>query len=167
MSTGVELIRAGAEHQPALGNLLELYMHDFSELVPIDVGEDGRYGYKRLPLYWSDDSRIPFLARVDGNLAGFALVARSPEPSGEDEIWDMAEFFILRRYRHRGIGAEMAGKVWRFCPGRWQIRVMENNVAARKLWEASVTRFTGLPVHSDTYLVDGVTWHRFSFESRG
>lgn len=50
MTTGVELIRAGAEHQSALENLLELYIHDFSELVPIDVGDDGRYGYKSLSL---------------------------------------------------------------------------------------------------------------------
>ena len=50
MSTGLELIRAGAEHQYALGNLLELYIHDFSELVPLDVGDDGRFGYKSLPL---------------------------------------------------------------------------------------------------------------------
>lgn len=40
MSTGLELIRAGAEHQSALGNLLELYIHDFSELAPLDVGDD-------------------------------------------------------------------------------------------------------------------------------
>jgi hypothetical protein len=36
MYTGLELIRVGAEHQSALGNLLELYIHDFSDLVPLD-----------------------------------------------------------------------------------------------------------------------------------
>lgn len=65
MSTALELIRAGTEHQSALANLLELYIHDFSELVPRDVGEDGRYGYKNLPLFWSDSSRLPFLARLE------------------------------------------------------------------------------------------------------
>jgi hypothetical protein len=76
MSTGLELIRAGAEHQSALGNLLELYIHDFSELIPIDVGDDGRYGYKSLPLFWSDNSRLPLLARLDGKLVGFVLVTQ-------------------------------------------------------------------------------------------
>jgi predicted acetyltransferase len=33
------------------GSLLELYIHDFSELVPTDVGDDGRYGYQSLPLF--------------------------------------------------------------------------------------------------------------------
>jgi predicted acetyltransferase len=133
MSTGLELIRAGAEYQSALGNLLELYIHDFSELVPIDVGDDGRYGYKSLRLFWSDSSRLPFLARLDGKIVGFALVTQSSEPSGDGEAWDMAEFFVLRRYRHRGIGIQLAEKVWLHCPGRWQIRVMEKNVLARQI----------------------------------
>lgn len=166
MTTDVELIPAGAEHQSALGNLLELYIHDFSELVPIDVGDDGRYGYKSLPLYWSDNSRLPFLARLDGKLVGFALVIQSSEPPGDGESWDMAEFFVLRRYRHSGIGTELASKVWLHCPGRWQIRVMEKNVPARKFWESSIAKFTGLSPDCSKYEADGMTWHRFSFNSR-
>lgn len=166
MTTGVELIRAGAEHQSALGNLLELYIHDFSELVPIDVGHDGRYGYKSLPLYWSDNSRLPFLARLDGKLVGFVLVTRNSEPSSNGDAWDMTEFFVLRRYRHHGIGTELARKVWLRCPGIWRIRVMENNVLARKFWESSITKFTGLSAHSSKFVADGVTWYRFSLDSR-
>lgn len=166
MSTGVELIRAGAEHQSALANLLELYSHDFSELVQIDVGDDGRYGYKDLPLYWSDDSRLPFLAKLDGKLVGFALAARTIKPLGDGECWDMAEFFVLRRYRHRGIGSEIARKVWLLCPGRWQIRVMEENLPARKFWESSIAGFTGFPAQSSKFVVDDGAWHQFSLDSR-
>jgi predicted acetyltransferase len=165
MTTGVELILAGAEHRSVLGNLLELYIHDFSELVPMDVGDDGRYGYKSLPLYWSENSRLPFLARLDGKLVGFALVTQSSEPSGDGEVWDMAEFFVLRRYRHNGIGTELASKVWLRCPGRWQIRVREKNVSAHKFWMSSITKFTGLPIHCGKFESDGVSWHRFSFDS--
>ena len=161
MSTGLELIRAGAEHQPALANLLELYCHDFSELVPMDVGDDGRFGYRNFSLYWSDDSRLPFLARLQGKLVGFALVTRNSEPFGDGQVWDMAEFFVLRRYRHRGIGTELATEVWRRCPGRWQIRVMEKNTPARSFWESSIAKFTDAPAHSSKFLVDGVPWYRF------
>jgi len=52
MSSRVELTQAGPEHQRTLENLLELYIHDFSQFVPIDVGEDGRFGYPDLPLYF-------------------------------------------------------------------------------------------------------------------
>jgi predicted acetyltransferase len=166
MSTGVELIPAGPEHRFALANLLELYIHDFSEFVPIDVGDDGRYSYQSLPLYWSDNSRFPFLAKLDGKLVGFALATRNSQPSGDSETWDMAEFFVLRRYRHLGIGTELARKVWLRCPGRWQIRVMEKNVLACKFWESSIPKFTGLPAHSSKFVADNLAWYRFSFDSR-
>lgn len=166
MSSGLELIRAGAEHQLTLANLLELYIHDFSELVPIDVGDDGRFGYRNLSLYWSDHSRLPFLAQLRGKLVGFALVTQISEPLGEDQVWDMAEFFVLRRYRHRGIGTELATEVWRRCPGRWQIRVMEENTTARGFWESAIAKFTGTSAHSSGFVVDGVLWYRFSFDSR-
>jgi predicted acetyltransferase len=166
MYPGVELIHAGREHQSVLENLLELYIHDFSELIRMDVGDDGRFGYKNLPLYWSDDSRLAFLARLDGKLVGFALVARVAHPSGDGDAWEMAEFFVLRRYRHRGIGAELARKVWLYCPGRWQIRVMEKNVAGRRFWESSVSRFTESPAHQEEFTADGETWYRFPLDSR-
>jgi len=53
------------------------------------------------------------------------FVTQSSEPFGDSEAWDMAEFSVLRQYRHRGIGTQLAEKVWLHCPGRWQIRVME------------------------------------------
>jgi predicted acetyltransferase len=49
--------------------------------------------------------------RLDGKLVGFALVTQGSEPFGDSEAWDMAEFFVLRRYRHRGIGTQLAEKV--------------------------------------------------------
>ena len=41
-----------------LFNLLELYIHDLSDVFPhIELGPDGRFGYERLPLYWSEPER--------------------------------------------------------------------------------------------------------------
>ena len=52
------------------------------------------------------------------------------------------------------------------CPGRWQIRVMEKNVLARKFWESSIVKFTGQPAQFTNFVKDGVVWHRFSLDSR-
>jgi predicted acetyltransferase len=78
-----------------LANLLELYAHDFSEFHSLGIGADGRFGYKSLPLYWSDPNRYPFLVRVDGKLAGLALVKRGSEITGNPTVWDMAEFLFF------------------------------------------------------------------------
>jgi predicted acetyltransferase len=47
-----------------------LYAHDFSEFHEIELGADGRFGYKHLPLYWREPNRRPLLVKVDGKLAG-------------------------------------------------------------------------------------------------
>jgi len=77
----IQLELALREQSPILANLLELYAHDFSEFQPLDIGPDGRFGYKSLPLYWSESNRHPFLIRFDGKLAGLALVKRGSEIS--------------------------------------------------------------------------------------
>jgi predicted acetyltransferase len=165
MPIGLELIEAGAQQQSVLENLLQLYIHDFSELIPLDVGDNGRFSYKNLTPYWSDSSRLPFLATFDGKLAGFVLVTIS-ELSGDGEGYDMAEFFVLRSYRHRGIGRELAEKVWLRFPGLWQIRVMANNVAAFKFWASSIAKFTQRMADFTSFEIDGTRWHLFSFDSR-
>ena len=60
---------------PLLSNLMELYLHDLSEVFPIQLGADGRFGYEKLPLYWSEPgNRFPFLIRCGTRVVGFALV---------------------------------------------------------------------------------------------
>jgi predicted acetyltransferase len=138
----VEVDPALREHAPILANLLELYAYDFSEFHILDIGADGRFGYKYLPLY-CEPNRHPFLIRVDGKLAGLALVKRGSEISGNQTIWDMSEFFVLRGCRRRGIGMLAAQQVWRRFPGIWEVRVMQSNVLANLFWEQAISNFTG------------------------
>jgi len=72
----VELCPATPDHEPILANLIELYAHDFSESIDVELGPDGRFGWKDLPLYWMDPDLHPFLARVNGSLAAFAMVKK-------------------------------------------------------------------------------------------
>jgi predicted acetyltransferase len=146
--------------------LLELYAHDFSEFHHIELGADGRFGYRRLPLYWSEPGRHPFLVRMDGNLAGLVLVKRGSEISGNENVWDMAEFFVVRGYRRRGIGTEIAHEVWRRFPGLWEVRVMKSNGPARHFWERAISVFTGEMIDPMSVEKGGEDWHVFSFESK-
>lgn len=164
-SAHIEVIPARPEHEPILANLLELYLHDFSEFHDLDLGPDGRFGYPRLPLYWSEPDRHAFLVRIDGKLAGFALVKRGSEVSGNETVWDMAEFFVIRGYRRRGIGTQIAHEVWRWFPGLWEVRVMQSNVPAYHFWARAVSIFTGESIHPVRVEKAGECWKLFSFES--
>jgi predicted acetyltransferase len=163
----VELLPATPEQEPILSNLLQLYAHDFSEFHDIELGQDGRFEYRELPLYWREPGRKPFLVKVDGKPAGFVLVKRGSEVSGDKAVWDMVEFFVVRGYRRRGIGTEMAHQVWRQIPGRWEVRVMHSNHTARQFWERAIRRFTREAVRCDSFNKRGEDWHVFSFESNG
>src|SRR5436305_9127199 len=111
---------------PLLSNLLELYLHDLSEVFPIELSAEGRFGYERLSLYWSEpERRFPLFIKSNGQIAGFALVTRGSPVSDDPSAYDVAEFFVLRRYRRSGIGRRAAALVWDSYSGTWTIRVSE------------------------------------------
>jgi predicted acetyltransferase len=154
----IEIISASLEQAPILANLLELYAHDFSEFHGIALGEDGRFGYRSLPLYWSEPGRHPFLVRIKGKLAGFALVKKGSEISGKENVWDMAEFFVLRGFRRSGFGTHIAHEVWKRFPGAWEVRVMQSNVSANHFWGHAISMFAGEVIHPVEVEKDGERW---------
>jgi predicted acetyltransferase len=163
--TLIEVISATAAQEPILANLLELYAHDFSEFHDLNIGEDGRFGYRALSLYWSEPHRHPFLIRMDGKLAGLVLVKKGSEISGDDDVWDIAEFFVIRGCRRRGIGTKVAHDVWKRFPGRWEVRVLEPNVSAQEFWAKAVANFAGQVIRPVRFQKSGECWNLFSFES--
>jgi predicted acetyltransferase len=164
-TSSVEVVPATREQDPILANLLELYIHEFSEFHHVDIREDGRFGYPSLSLYWSAPDRHPFFIREDGKLAGFVLVKKETNTAGVAPVWDMAEFFVLRSYRKRGIGTQAAHQVWRCLPGLWQVRVMQANTSALEFWARAIATFAGKVIHPVRFAHGGESWKRFFFES--
>jgi len=138
----IEVITAPAELQHVVANLAQLYIHDFTELGgDEELDEHGRFPFPRLPDYWTDSARHPFLVRVDGKYAGFALVRRGSHFNGDPGVTDMAEFFVTRRYRRQGVGDEVARRIFDLFPGRWEVRVAYNNSPARAFWRRVVAAY--------------------------
>ena len=131
MPPAVEVVVATLGEKPVLGRLMQLYIHDFSEFVGADVDADGLYAYPRLDLWWTEPDREPFLFRVDGHWAGFALV-RVGNPH------DMAEFFVMRKYRRSGVGRAAARELFARFPGAWQVRQERTNPAATRFWHTAI-----------------------------
>jgi predicted acetyltransferase len=164
-SVKIEIIPALEEQEPILANLLELYTHDFSEFIDLKIGTDGRFGYKHLSLYWKESNRYPFLVTLNGYLAGFVFVRRGSEISNDTDVWDMAEFFIVRGYRRLRIGTQVAREIWEKFPGKWEIRVIDRNQRAMKFWGCAISEFLGKEIDSVPLDREGEGWHVFSFES--
>jgi len=127
----IEVVRADEGDRGVVRRLLELYRYDFSEFDGRDVDADGEYGYPYFEHYWTEPERHPFLIRVDGHWGGLALV-RSGPPA------DMAEFFVLRKYRRRGVGRHAAEEIFRMFQGEWTVRQQRSNPAATAFWRTAI-----------------------------
>jgi predicted acetyltransferase len=166
LQPNIEIIPASLEQKAILANLLELYMYDFWEFVDLEIGPDGRFGYSDLDIYWTEPARHPLLIYVDTRLAGLALIDGLPRGSPDVTVWDVAEFFILRRYRRTGIGTQVAHQVWKCFLGRWQVRVIVSNEPAYRFWHHAIKSFVGQKIGATRITQGGRDRHLFSFESR-
>ena len=138
----IEVSPATVAERPILRQLMELYQYDFSEFAGADLGPLGLYDYPYLDHYWVEPERSPFLVRVNGNLAGFVLVARYNYLTGNKDAWVMAEFFIMRKYRHQGVGEKVACFIFNQFPGDWQVGQITENFTATAFWRKVIARYT-------------------------
>ncbi|HWZ91079.1 MAG TPA: GNAT family N-acetyltransferase [Polyangiaceae bacterium] len=169
-SPDVSLTVAAESDSALLANLLELYIHDLSEVFPaISLGADGRFGYRRLPLYWSEpERRFAFLIRNGEKVSGFILVTRGYSPASVDrDVLDIAEFFVLRAHRRAGVGRLAAHALWDRLPGRWTVRVSEGNFGALAFWPKVVEQYSGGHAVESQLPGEHNAWRVFSFASSG
>ena len=164
MSPPVVSVRlALGEERPPIEGLMQFYIYDFSELEPpgsnnLEFNGEGRFDpYPDLADYWRKDGLRPLLIHVGGVLAGFALInRRSHRDDGEIEN-NVAEYFVARKHRRDGVGAEALRQVLALYPGYWEAAVVERNRAAQSFWPraiASAPNVSDIVRHEG----DGVHW---------
>ena len=159
----VRLVPATRDDAPLLENLLQLYIHDLSEAFSVDLDEKGRFAYPPLPRYWSEpDSRFAFLIHAGARVVGFVFVTVGSPASEDPDVYDIAEFFVLRRYRLGGIGRRAAFLTWDRFPGRWFVRVAEGNAGALRFWGSVIREYTRGEVEE----LQRAKWRVYSFDAR-
>lgn len=98
---------------------------------------------KRDPLQrWLLD-RTALLVTIldDQEPAGFAMISREHQP-GQQNDYRMAEFFIDRAHRRRGIGRSAVRLILDRFAGRWEIVEYTRNPAAVNFWRNVVAGYT-------------------------
>lgn len=134
---------ASANARAAVESLMQLYIHDFSELwagtAEGELGDNGRFA-EDYPLdpYWRDEGHVPLLIRRAGRLAGFALLNRVSH-TGSDLDHNVAEFFVARKHRRAGVGMAAAQAIFSLYPGQWETAVARRNTAALPFWRKAIT----------------------------
>jgi predicted acetyltransferase len=146
------------DQAPVLRNLFELYVHDFSEYVPIDLQPSGRFDVPVGDQWWAREDHFPFFIRASGKLSGFALARRGSRVSAATDVMDVAEFFVLRGARRHGVGSAAAVALFDMFPGAWEIRIRRANPAALNFWVRVAASWLGQPVAAQPLSIEGVDW---------
>jgi len=138
----IELIKTDKTQQQIIRQLCELYTYEMTDLADFDINDDGYFGYEGLSSFWKDENKYAYLIYVNKKLAGFVLIQKgSPIDKADTEVWDVVEFFIMRKYRRKGIGEYVAQNLWASIRGPWQIRVWDNNKTAHIFWEKTIAGY--------------------------
>lgn len=123
-------------------NLFSYYLYDMSEFMGSNPNSNGLYISKPALLdpYWQGDNHVPYFIYADDILAGFALIRRYP---ADQQIFDIDQFFVLRRFKGQGVGKRALQEILAKHPGKWQIRILKANKPALKFWCSSVSNTVG------------------------
>lgn len=152
------LERISKDRAAALENLFQLYAHDFSEHVPLELQPDGRFSVSVGEAWWTAADHHPFLLRSSDNLIGFALVRRGSRITGAADVMDMAEFFVVRGARRQKLGTRAAHALFGAFPGAWELRVRPSNVGALSFWSRAAEAWTGESARPTSVSIEGVDW---------
>lgn len=106
-------------------------------------------------------AKIKLMRRPRAGAAG----SGSSAPAADTPEFSMAEFFIDRGHRRRGIGAQAVRLILDRFTGRWLITELLRNEPAVQFWRRVVGAYTGGAYQEA--IVEGEVRQRFQSGSRG
>jgi predicted acetyltransferase len=105
------------------------------------LGEIGHREPDQLQRWFVDRTATLLTILDDKQPAGFAMVARETQASRAADF-RMAEFFVARGYRRRGVGRNAVRLIFDRFAGRWEILEYSRNPAAVSFWRNVVAAYT-------------------------
>jgi predicted acetyltransferase len=137
----VVLHKAKASDLAIVKNLVPYYIYDMSEYMAWATTSDGRHdGCDGIEAYWSDSDKHAFILRAGREPAGFVLLLEGNHGPSID--YSFTDFFVLRKFRRRGVGEQIARQLFTRYPGRWQVDHLKDNKPAAAFWRKVIRRYT-------------------------
>lgn len=140
----IKLYPASLKEYSIIQNMGRFYVYDMSEYMGKEDGwempENGLYECIDFKKYWEVENAFPFLIRYKNQIAGFVIVNK--EGSDSEIDFNMAQFFILRKFKGQGVGRYVAKQCFDKFRGKWEVMVMPENVGAYRFWRATIKNYT-------------------------
>ena len=92
----------------------------------------------------AEDGDHPLIIVDAGGRVGFALVNQAPSPHLQPGMdFRMSEFFVLRKYRGRGVGRRAVFALFDRFRGKWEISELPRNTIAIAFWRRVIGEYGG------------------------
>lgn len=144
MNTSPKRLQAVERGQEAaLFQLFQLYYYENSDWAEEDIGEDGLFDVcpESIASYVTDPAKRAYWIRKDGALAGFVVTEKVHLPDG-GVAEELADLFILKRYRRQGLASAAVLELASIFDGPWLVAVYRNDTRATAFWQDA---FNSLP----------------------
>ena len=140
--------------EEALARLFQLYCYDNAAWSGEALLADGRYDVcdAGLASYVHAAGHTASWIEVDGELAGFFIT--EPGMAGELAVQEFSDFFILKKYRRRGVALEVVRRVLLDSAQTWLVAMFRDDAAACAFWRQAFARlpFARVEAYDDAAL---------------
>lgn len=140
----IQLIPATIQDYPTIQNVGRFYVYDMSEYMGSEEGwempENGLYECIDFKKYWDAENSFSFLVRYKNEIAGFVIVDKKGSATEID--FNMAQFFVLRKFKNKGLGRYIAHECFKKFAGVWEVMVIPGNEGAYRFWRSTIRNYT-------------------------
>ncbi len=150
----IKLLSAKMADYPVIQNMASYYSYDLSEYMGWAQQSDGTQstGVDYIK-YWKTENTFPFIIKYQDKLMGFVIVDKDVSDLSND--FNIAQFFILRKFKGKGVGRYVAFQCFnKFC-SNWEVFVMPGNEGAYRFWRKIIKAYTDnqFQIHVMTFLI--------------
>jgi DNA-binding response OmpR family regulator/predicted acetyltransferase len=136
----ISITEATKEEKSIIQNLARFYIYDLSEFQARKCPDNGLFEDEDYSRYWTQPGHFPYLVRCQDELAGFVFVEEGG--SSADIDYHIAEFFIVRKFRGKGVARFVARDIFQRFHGKWEVMAISQNVPAITFWEKIINEYT-------------------------
>ncbi len=165
----IKLVPVTIANHRTIQNMARFYVYDMSQYLGHQPGWemplDGLYECIDFKIYWDNPkTQFPFLIYYQDEIAGFVIIDKKGMHAGID--FNIAQFFIIRKFTQKGIGAYVAAQCFNQFSGVWNVMCLPENTGAYRFWSSIIGKytngdFTEHPMQTVAHLDD--TYNVFQF----
>ncbi|SMF78942.1 Predicted acetyltransferase [Paenibacillus uliginis N3/975] len=139
-----------------LKQLMTLFLHDLSEFnSDLEINQsNGLFEFDVLEWFFEKEGLTPYFIKAEDKVIGFILLQSGPFSNQEYADYVLNSFFILKKYRRKGLGREACKEFFNQYPGRYAISQILTNTPAIHFWK-SIYKSFNIEFYEKEELEDG------------